>query len=140
MGVRMWSVWGWRMENRSEQVERFMAALEHPLKAEIAALRAVILGADAGITERVKWNAPSFCYRGDDRVTMRLHPPEQLQLIFHRGAKVREIAGFTFEDDSGLLRWVAADRAVVTLRTREEIAAQAAALADVVRRWVAATV
>ncbi len=37
-----------------------MAGLEHPLKAEIEALRDIILRAHPGITELIKWNAPSL--------------------------------------------------------------------------------
>jgi hypothetical protein len=50
-------------KNRSDQVNAFMDQLEHPLKAEVQALRAIIKGAHPGITEQVKWNAPSFRYR-----------------------------------------------------------------------------
>jgi len=43
-----------------ENVETFLAALEHPFKPDILALRQVILGADPSIAESIKWNAPSF--------------------------------------------------------------------------------
>jgi hypothetical protein len=53
-------------------------------------------------------------------VTFRLYPAERAQLIFHRGAKVKsDAADFVFEDNTGLLRWVAADRAVVALGDAE---------------------
>ena len=84
-------------------VDQFMAALEHPLKAEIERLRAIIIGANAGISEQIKWKAPSFCYRGDDRVTMKPQPMNQIQLIFHRGARPNDTADFAFKDNSGLL-------------------------------------
>ena len=52
-----------------------------------------------GSREHVKWNAPSFCYAGVDRVTFRLQPGNRLQLVLHRGAKVRDdAADFRFED------------------------------------------
>ena len=120
-------------------VEAFIAALDHPLKPLIERVRAIALGANAGITEQIKWNAPSFCYGGDDRVTMRLHPADQLQLVFHRGVKVREADGFRFEDESGLLRWVADDRATATFRALDEVTEHEAALARLIDRWVVAT-
>jgi hypothetical protein len=98
-----------------------------------------LLGADPHITEHIKWNAPSFCYGGDDRVTLRLHPPTRLQLIVHRGARVKDPAGFRFEDATGLVTWVAPDRGVVTLGDMAHIQANREPLADLVRRWVAAT-
>jgi hypothetical protein len=41
-----------------------MATLEHPYKAEVAALREIILGVSDDITETIKWNAPTFSYKG----------------------------------------------------------------------------
>jgi len=120
-------------------VDSFMAGLEHPLKDGIEQLRAAILASNDGITEHVKWNAPSFRYAGVDRVTFRLQPGDRLELVLHRGAKVRDdAADFRFEDDSGLLEWVAPDRAVVTFRDLDDVAARQVAVVDVVNRWVAA--
>jgi hypothetical protein len=128
------------MANGAAAVAQFLAALDDPRKAEVAQLRTIILDADPGITEQIKWTAPSFCYRGDDRVTMRLHPKGGVQLIFHRGAKVKDSTDFAFEDSSSLMQWATKDRAIVTFHTLAEITAQQAVLEDLVRRWVAATV
>jgi uncharacterized protein YdhG (YjbR/CyaY superfamily) len=37
-----------------------MRDLDHPSKAEVRAVREIILAVDPRITEQVKWNAPSF--------------------------------------------------------------------------------
>ena len=119
-------------------VEAFMAALEHPFKPGIERLRAAILASNSEITEHVKWNAPSFCHGGVDRATFRLQPGNRLQLILHRGAKVRADDGFRFEDTSGLLEWLTPDRAVITFRDLTDVESKLAAVLDVVNRWVAA--
>ncbi|NBD10958.1 DUF1801 domain-containing protein [Corallococcus sp. Z5C101001] len=116
-----------------------MAALEHPLKAEIEAVRAAILASDAAITERIKWKAPSFVHSGDDRVTFRLAPKGIFQVILHRGAKVKDSKGFAFEDDSALVEWLAPDRGVVTLPDAKTAKAKKAALVKLVGRWMKAT-
>ena len=68
-------------------------------------------------------------------MTFRLFPEDRVQLVFHRGSKVKGDADdFAFDDDTGLLSWVAADRAVVALRDAE---ARQRDLVDVVNRWVA---
>ena len=122
------------MPNRSREVELFMSGLDHPSKEGIERLRTAILDSNDRITEHVKWNAPSFCYASEDRVTFRLYPEDRAQLVFHRGAKIKDDAGsFTFHDDTGLLRWVATDRAVVALRDAE---ARQRDLVSVVNRWV----
>jgi hypothetical protein len=102
-------------------------------------LRAAILDSNDQITEHIKWKAPSFRYADEDRVTFRLYPEDRVQLIFHRGAKVRsDAADFAFDDHTGLLRWVANDRAVVALRDAEDVDAKLSALVEVVNRWVVA--
>ncbi|WP_148282347.1 DUF1801 domain-containing protein [Corallococcus coralloides] len=127
------------MANRSDEVEQFMAELEHPLKPEIQAVRAAILASDDSITERIKWKAPSFVHSGDDRVTFRLAPKGIFQVILHRGAKVKDTKGFAFEDDSGLVEWLAPDRGVVTLPDAKTVKAKKGLLVKLVGRWMKAT-
>jgi hypothetical protein len=124
----------------TRDVEAFLAALKHPWRDEVLALREAILRMNPSLTEHIKWKAPSFCADGDDRVTFRFAPKgDAVQLIFHRGAKVKETKGFRFDDASGLLVWAAVDRGVVTLATAEALASQRDAIATLVGAWVAAT-
>jgi hypothetical protein len=81
---------------------------------------------------------PSFCDQGDDRCTMRL-TPTTVQLILHRGVKVKPTAGFSFLDDIGLVAWAAPDRGVVTFQSAAEIETHLDAVADLVGRWFIAT-
>jgi hypothetical protein len=74
---------------------------------------------------------------GVDRVTFRLFPADHLQLVFHRGAKPQDTAGFVFGEDAGLLRWVAPDRAVLTLGDPADVAARTDAIVALVNRWTA---
>ncbi len=127
------------MAKKAEDVERFMRELEHPLKAEISRVRSAILAASSEVTEHIKWNAPSFCIGGEDRVTFRLQPEDRFQLVFHRGSKVKDAKGFRFEDDSGLLEWAAADRAVLTFQDAKDVKAKSAAAVELVARWMEAT-
>ena len=46
------------MTNRSVEVERYLATLDHPMKSGVMRLRSAILDSNAGISECVKWNAP----------------------------------------------------------------------------------
>ena len=126
------------MSKAGHGLEVYLAALDHPRKAEIEQLVALALGAAPGITGQVKWNAPSFCRDGDDRVTLRLQPPPTLQIIFHCGARAKEAADFRFADESGLLQMVAVDRGVVKLR-EGDIAAHADDLKQLIARWMDAT-
>jgi hypothetical protein len=125
------------MTGRARDVDAFMADLQHPFKAGIEQLRSAILNSNERITDHVKWNAPSFCYAGVDRATFRLQPGDRCQLVLHRGAKVRDDgADFRFADPSGLLEWLAPDRAVVTFRDLADVDARQAEVVDLVNRWV----
>lgn len=104
-----------RKSTRKQSVSGFLKDLEHARKEDILALRQAILEADPRITEQIKWNAPSFCWCGDDRVTMRLHPGNRLELIFHVGAKAKAVGDLGFEDHTGLIDWVAPHRGVIRL-------------------------
>ncbi|UJW84757.1 DUF1801 domain-containing protein [Devosia sp. SL43] len=120
-------------------VDEYLDTLQHARKSDIERLRRVILDAVPGLVERIKWNAPSFGLGDDDRITMRIHPGDRLQLILHRGAKAAADDFFRFEDPDKLLSWAAPDRGVVTFRDADDLDAKAAPLCDVLRRWVACT-
>lgn len=125
------------MATRTHTVPELLAALDHPHKAGIERLRERILALDPRITEEVKWNAPSF--RLDDHfATFRLHPPRNIQLVLHTGATARgNTRAFVIDDPAGLLKWQASDRCVLTLVSAHELAANEAAVLDIVRQWIA---
>lgn len=126
------------MHNASPEVDRFLAALDHRFKAGVEQLRADILATDPGISEHLEWNAPSYLFGGEDRVTFRLQPREQLQLVFHRGARVRaDSANFVFADPTGLVDWRTPDRGVVTFPDLAAVAAAQAAVPVLVAAWIA---
>lgn len=124
----------------AQSVDDFMAALDHPLKAETARLRAIVRAAAPQTGERVKWNAPSYGPGDEDRVTFNLSRQDRVQVIFHRGAKAKAVEGFRFDGDpEGLLTWPAPDRGVAVFRSAEEVEDRAAAFGALVRAWLAAT-
>ena len=65
-----------------EIVLEFMRSLVHPLKKEIEEVRAIISGADSRISERIKWNAPSYYFK-EDIVTFNPRNQERVHLVFH---------------------------------------------------------
>lgn len=72
------------------EVTAFLDVMNHPLRDLIENLRRVILTAGLDLVEGIKWNGPNYSLNGEDRITMRIHPPKQVQLVLHRGAKVKE--------------------------------------------------
>ncbi len=117
-------------------VDELMAQLDHPLKAEIETVRAIILSADPRIRESVKWNAPSFLI-ADHFATFKLRPAETIQVVFHTGAKVKaDPIRMVIDDPAGLLAWVAVDRCVATFRDMQDVRARGPAMKHIVEQWV----
>src|SRR5262245_58334134 len=69
----------------ADDASTFLAALDHPLKADIEAARKIVLGASAEIAEGVKWNSLSF-RKSDWFATVNLRSKDVVQLVFHTGA------------------------------------------------------
>lgn len=120
-------------------VDEFLAALDHRRKDEVQYLRTLILKCSPNVSEHIKWNAPSFCFNGDDRVTMRLQPNDRVELVFHAGVKVKDVSGFRFDDPSGLLAFRAPDRAVICFADLNDIKSKKATLSALVKRWMLET-
>ena len=120
-------------------IDLYLDGLKHARKSEIETLRRLVHAAVPGLEERIKWNAPSFGPGADDRLTMRIHPGDRLQLILHRGAKAGADDLFRFEDPDRIIGWAAPDRGVITFRDEQDLAAESAALPEILRRWVACT-
>ncbi len=119
------------------EVTAFLDGQSHPLRDNIEILRGIILESNPEISENIKWNGPNYCFEDKDRITMRIHPPKQLQLIFHRGAqKVKQPAERLIEDASGLLEWKENDRAVATFKNIEAINTEKENLQKIVNKWI----
>ncbi len=110
-----------------ETVDQFMARLDHPLKAEVQALRDIIKGVSPNITEQIKWNAPSFSTT-NYIVTFNLHDAQHVRLVFHNPA----IASI----QSDLLQGDYVDRRLAYFASMDDVLAKQAELQSVVRQLV----
>lgn len=121
-----------------QTVNDFIAALNHPLKPEVIALRQIILGADSRISQGIKWNVPSF-RTTEYFATFYLRAKESIQIILHFGAKPRAlpVGDIAIADPEALLTWLAKDRASVTFRNLAEINAHRPAFEAIIRAWIA---
>ncbi len=127
------------MAKKPISVEDYLVSLDPPVRSDVDALRAIVLSAHLGLTEEIKWNAPSFAHDGQDRVTLGLDGKGGYRIVLHRGAKPLDTAGFHFDDEVKLAKWPAPDRGVIVLRDRTVIDARASDLSRLIARWVEAT-
>jgi hypothetical protein len=111
----------------TEQVDAFMDALDHPFKAEVQAVRAIIKGVHPGITEEIKWKAPSFSYKGY-LVTFNLWATDRLHLVFHNGALLN--------DTTGLLEGDYPDRRMLYFAHMADVQAKRPKLVKFIKTWI----
>ena len=69
--------------SRTDKVDEFLRELNHPLTAEVEAVRSIIMGVDKNIVEEIKWRAPSFSCKGEYLVTFNLWEDKRIHLVFH---------------------------------------------------------
>jgi hypothetical protein len=115
--------------NHSAKVDELMRKLEHPFKPEIEALRTIIKNANSKISERVKWNAPSYFYQAEDMAAFNLHNQKFVQIIF-------VFPKGLINDDTGLLQGDWKDRREARFHNMADVETKKAALEKVVNAWV----
>jgi hypothetical protein len=122
-------------------VEDFLKHTDHPLKKELLELRKIIRDSDKTLTEQIKWNAPSFCHKGFDRITFNLARRDSLLLIFHRGAKATKMkfAKPILTKNTDILEWPANDRAVMKFKNMMEVNQNKETLRSIVKEWIRVT-
>jgi hypothetical protein len=111
--------------NRNPEVDRWLDQADHPMDATLRRARDIILGADARVTESIKWKTPTFAFRGN---IASFNPSRHLlSIMFHRGA---EIPGThpRLEGDGKLVR-------TMRFADTDELEAGRADLEAVVRAW-----
>ncbi len=120
-------------------VAGFLNELDHPLKQEILLLREIILSQNDLFMEQIKWNAPSFLYKNQDFLTFNFPPKKDcILLVFHRGAKVKDLPEQNLiRDGFGLLEWKSTDRAIAKFRNEMEINDSRENLEKIIRDWIA---
>lgn len=119
-------------------VDAFIAALDHPFKPEVEAIRQAILSVDPAIAEGIKWNAPSF-RTTEYFATVNLREKKGIGVILHLGAKVRDLPpdGVVVDDPAQLLKWLGKDRAMVVFQHLQDFEAKWTVFAAVIRSWIA---
>lgn len=103
----------------AEKVSQYMEAIDHPLKKEMEALRRIIRNASPKLSERIKWNAPSYYYM-DDIVTFGPLRTGKVFLVFHHP--------FVVKVKSTLLEGDYKDRRLAYFDTMQSIRANKAEL------------
>ena len=64
-------------------------------------------------------------------------PRDWIQVVLHRGAKVKSIADSRYvKDPAGILKWISNDRCIARFGGKSDVESKAAAFAKIVAEWI----
>ena len=113
--------------NVNPEVEAWFESYENPQKPLVRAVREVILSADDRITEAIKWQAPTFIYRGN-LASFYPRSKQHVSLMFHQGASL--------PDPDGLLEGEGDTSRVAKFTSAADLDAKTEALRGLVAAWI----
>ncbi|MBL9053045.1 MAG: DUF1801 domain-containing protein, partial [Tabrizicola sp.] len=108
------------------EVDRWMAAYANPQKDLVQAVREVILAADPRVGECIKWQAPTFIYKGNI-ASFFPKAKAHVSLMFHKGATIP--GPFTILDGDG------PEGRSLKIRDATDLATKRAELERILRAW-----
>ncbi len=114
---------------RNPAVDAWFETYDNPQADLVQQVRTAILDASPDVTEAVKWQAPTFVYRGN---IASFYPKSRshVSLMFHQGASL--------PDPTGILEGTGDVSRVAKFLDGDDLAAKSGALQDLIRAWVAA--
>jgi hypothetical protein len=125
--------------SEQEQVSAYINKLDPNIRDTIAYLRNFILDINAEVGEQIKWNSPSFYYKGEmapfdpkeykrDLLVCNLHKG-RIMLVFPTGAKV--------DDKWAILEGKYTDgRRMITFKDLADVKAKENRLRSVIEQWL----
>jgi hypothetical protein len=122
-----------------QKVTEHISKLESTLAEVIETLRHIILCTDNEISERIKWNNPSFYYSGDmkefdpkeykrDMIVMNLHKG-RIMLVFPSGEKVNDKSGILEGDFKG-------GRRIAIFKDLNDVKQKKESLQKIIKNWI----
>lgn len=116
------------MTAHDPDVDAWFDRYDNPQRDLVMAVRDAILEADDRVTEVVKWQAPTFVYKGN---IASFYPKTKTHasLMFHRGAAL--------DDPDGLLEGEGDVSRVARFLDADDLAAKRDALQRLIREWIA---
>ena len=73
--------------NANEEVDAWLENYDNPMKPVVMAIRELILSSDSRVEETIKWQAPTFVYKGN-MASFFPKAKRHATLMFHKGADI----------------------------------------------------
>lgn len=74
--------------HKNSLVDEWFANYDNPMKEVVQAVRETILAADSRIEETIKWQAPTFVFKGN-LASFFPQSKKHASLMFHKGATIQ---------------------------------------------------
>ncbi|MBO6525228.1 MAG: DUF1801 domain-containing protein [Balneolaceae bacterium] len=113
--------------NKNPEVDIYLEKKAHPLTSEIQRVREIILSVDEKIEETIKWQSPTFMYKGNI-ASYFMNAKKHVSLMFHKGASIK--------DGSGILEGDAKEGRTAKFYGLEDIEAKKQALENIIKEWI----
>ncbi len=113
--------------SKNPKVDEYMAKLDNPLKELWEEIRQIVLYANPGMSEDIKWGAPTFIYKGN-LATFNPRAKKFVNLTFHTGALI--------DDPASVLEGDAKEARVFRVSNAGELHEKSEGLKRVVQNWV----
>ena len=72
---------------KNEDVDRWFSDYENPMKEVLLKMREIILASDSRVGECIKWQSPTFTYKGNI-ASFNPRSKKHASLMFHTGASL----------------------------------------------------
>lgn len=120
-------------------LEAFLSDLSEDKRSQVETLRDLILKTEPRLEEHIKWNAPSYVSKGEDRITFNLiNKRGVVMLVLHMGTTRKEKKNSAPEmlDESGLIDWSSDIRGTLSFNSVEDINSKSMSLKVILKDWL----
>ena len=111
---------------RNDDVDRWLSDYDNPMKPVVSAIREAVLESDTRISEAIKWQAPTFIYKGNI-ASFFPKSRKHASLMFHKGAMI--------SGDFPNLLGDGKEARTFKVVSLEDLDAKRAELTDIVQAW-----
>jgi len=124
---------------KHKTVSDFLTSLDDSQRAQVDAVRSIIVAAEPTLIENIKWNAINYIYKDVDRITFSvLNKENKVKLVLHKGSQEKEDkkANPIMTDETGLITWISNIRGTIMFEDLEHITQHEGQLTKVVKKWL----
>ncbi|NTV90402.1 MAG: DUF1801 domain-containing protein [Clostridiales bacterium] len=114
-------------------IDEFLSDQSSDKLEQINTLRELIIQVEPNLAENLKWNAPNYVYKGEDRITFNvMNKQDIVKVIIHMGATKKEDkkSNPILANDQGIVEWSSDIRGAISFDDISDIYSKMEMLLD----------